>query len=97
MKIPKKIVAALALILLTGTNTRAETVVFTEAQTKSPLAYYAVWIGGAIHGYTDGQGRIRIDSPTGEFEVILKYNGKPDRTLKITTTGKPGIMPVEVN
>lgn len=77
---------ALALLLSAAAPVKAEVFQFVDAQSNSFLVYWAVWQSQTFLGYTDGHGRLRIDSPTGTLRITLKYRDRRDKSAHITVT-----------
>ena len=87
---------ALLLVLATAVPVKAEVFQFVDAQSNSYLVYWAVWQSQTFLGYTDGYGRLRIDSPTGRLPITLKYRGKHDKSMHITVTDTQKVRLIRV-
>jgi hypothetical protein len=96
MNLMKQVAAAALLATALAATARAEVIQFSDAKTKSFLGSWTVWIDGKERGITDAHGRFRINDRSDNIEVTLKHVGAPDKKVKITTTGKPGLVSVPV-
>ena len=86
----------LALLLTAVSPVKAEVFQFVDAQHNSYLVYWAVWKSQTFLGYTDGHGRLRIESPTGTLPITLKYQGKQDKFAQITVTAAQEVRLIRV-
>ena len=86
----------LVLFLSAAAPVKAEVFQFVDAQSNSYLVYWAVWQSKRFLGYTDGYGRLRIDSPTGASSIALKSRGKSDKSTHITVTAAREVKLIKV-